>query len=341
MHDVIAIGSATRDNFLKANFKTVPWKATPSKKAYALPVGEKLEVEGVVLTIGGNAANGSVTFARQGLKTACVAKIGCDFAGVELKRKLRAEEVNTDLIACAPDLPTAFSALLLQEGERTILGYHGAADSFTIRDLDLPRMAAKWWYMSLAGESDKMLKPLLKFSRAQNIAVAFNPSGHHLRHRKAEIISSFRDIDFFVVNDEEAALITGIPWRKEKEVFKKLEGFMPGILAVTEGSRGVTVSDSRHIYKAGIFKEKKLVDRTGAGDAFGSGFVAGLLRRGVTKKNIGNAKPEDVMYAIRLATANATAKVEEIGATEGLLTKKTFEDTRWKNLPIKVIRLKV
>jgi sugar/nucleoside kinase (ribokinase family) len=208
-----------------------------------------------------------------------------------------------------------------------------------MRDLDLKKMRAKWWYMSLAGESDKMLAPLLRFAWKNNIAVAFNPSGHHLRHRKSDVLRSLKYFSFLVMNEEEAALVTGIPWRKQKEVFKKLDDLTPGILAVTGGRGGVTVSDGRYIYKAGIYKEKKLIDRTGAGDAFGSGFTAGLMRRGIALRNTRKAEPSDVVYAIRLATANATSVVERVGATEGALTKKEFKSPRWKNLRITVKKI--
>ncbi len=339
MFDVIAIGSATRDNFLEVDFKTILWPKTPSRRAYALPLGEKLEVKSVLSTIGGNASNASVTFARQGFKTAAVAKIGCDFGGEDLKRRLKREGVSVDLIACTPDFLTAYSTLLLEKGERTILGYHGASDSFAISDVKSTRTMAKWWYMSLAGESDKMLAPLLRFAKRKKIAVGFNPSGHHIHHRRGEVLSSLKDISFLVMNDEEASLVTGIPWKKEKEVFRKLDGLMPGILAVTEGPSGATISDGRFVYKVGIFKEKKLVDRTGSGDAFGSGFVSGLLRRGITLKNISKAKPEDICYAARLATANATSVVEKVGATEGTLTKREFQSRRWSKLPISVRKI--
>lgn len=335
--DVVTIGSTTRDAFYRVKFPVIKWPKTPSRRAYALPLGEKLEVDDIYFTIGGNAANASVTFARQGFRAAAVGKVGCDASGEEVKNRLEEEGVRTELVACSPEKHTAFSVLLLQGGERTILGYHGASDTFALSDLRLAKMRSKWWYGSLAGESDKMLRPLLRFARRNNIAAAFNPSGHHLRHRKGDILKSLKDISFLVMNEEEAALLTGIPWREEKKVFRRLDALMPGILAVTGGRGGVTVSDGRYIYKAGIFKEKKLADRTGAGDAFGSGFVAGLMRRGVTLKNLAEAKPADICYAIRLATANATSVVEKIGATEGALTKNSFEAAkRFRVLPIKV-----
>jgi sugar/nucleoside kinase (ribokinase family) len=339
MFDVIAIGSATRDAFFEANFPTVNWPKTPSRKAYLLPKGEKLEVENVFFTIGGNAVNASVTFARQGFKTAAVGKTGCDVSGEEIRRRLQKERVDTALMSYVSDLPTAYSVLLLEKGERTILAYHGASDSFGLGDLRPAKMRAKWWYASLAGESHKMFKKLLAFAVHSGTAVAFNPSGYHIKHGRNEILSSLKNLSFLVLNDEEAAMLTGIPWQKEKEVFKKLDKLTPGILAVTSGRNGVTVSDGRYIYKAGIFKEKKLADRTGAGDAFGSGFTAGLMRRGVSRANAGKARPSDVCYAICLATANATAVIEKVGATEGVLTKKEFANPRWRNLKISMAKI--
>ncbi|MDP2598287.1 MAG: carbohydrate kinase family protein [Candidatus Liptonbacteria bacterium] len=337
MYDVVTIGSTTRDAFFSADFDTIRWPKTPSRSAYVLPRGEKLEVKDIYFTIGGNAANASITFARQGFRVAAVGKTGADVSAEEIRWRLRSERVDVKNMASTKEAPTAYSVLLLEDGERTILGYHGASDTFSLRDVKLPALMAKWWYMSLAGESDKMFLPLMGFARKNKIAVAFNPSGHHIRHKRSEILRALKDVSFLVVNGEEAALLAGVPWRREKEVFKKLDELLsPGILAVTTGPTGVTVSDGRFIYKAGIFKEKKLADRTGAGDAFGSGFTAGLMRRGLNLSTIGQAKREDVAYAIRLATANATANVERVGATEGLLTKRGFEDSRWRSLKIEI-----
>lgn len=340
MFDVITIGSITRDAFFDApKFKTIPWKSTPSKKALALPVGEKLEVDRAYFTLGGNSANASVTFSRLGFKTACVGKIGEDAGGREIKRRLNEEGVETKFLTSTKKLGTAYSLLLLKNGERTILGYHGASNLFNPKDLNLNKLKAKWWYISLAGESIGIFKTLLAFARKNNIAVAFNPSGYHLAHNRLEILKHLKDISFLVLNEEEAALLTGVPFSKERLVFKKLDALMPGVLAVTNGDRGATISDGKFIYRAGIFKEKKLIDRTGAGDAFGAGFTAGLMKFGINLSNIGKVNPKQVNYAIRLATANATATIEKLGGTEGVLTKAGFQNPRWKNLKIKTEKI--
>ena len=340
MYDIVTIGSATRDNFLKTDYSLIKWPKTASGKAIALPLGEKLGVQEVYLTIGGNAANASVTFGRQGFKTGCFGKIGADLSGQELISRLKKEKVNP-FFAASQEKPTAYSVLLLsgEHGERTILGYHGAADTLVLKDIPWGKLKSKWWYLSLGGESDKLLEPLLKFAQKNKIKVAFNPSGHHIKHYRNRILSALKYLSFLVVNETEAANLTGISFKKENQVFKKLDKLTPGIVAVTSGSRGVTVSDGKYIYKAGIIREQKQADRTGAGDAFGSGFTAGLMRSRGSMVN-GQWSADSIRYAIRLATANAASVVEHIGATEGILTKRQFESgARWKKLAISIKKL--
>ncbi|MDE2001169.1 MAG: carbohydrate kinase family protein [Patescibacteria group bacterium] len=338
-YDIITIGSVTHDTFLKAHYPLERWPKAPSGKALVLPFGEKLEVDDTYATMGGNSANASVTFARQGFRTACFGKVGVDLPGRAIRERLESEGV-TSLLALTHDRGTASSVLLLENGERTILGYHGASDTLSAKDIPWNKLKSAWWYLSLAGKSDVLLKPLMRFAKKNNIRVAFNPSGYHIRHRRADILSVLKDVSFLVVNTGEAADLVKIPFRREKEVFAKLDKLVPGIVAVTDGPNGVVVSDGTHRYRAGTFTEKRIADRTGAGDAFGSGFVAGLMKKSHQSPVMGHEfGSEDIKYAIRLATANATSVVERVGASEGTLSRSAFMNRRWKNLPISVTRL--
>lgn len=336
--DVIAIGSTTRDAFFETDFKVAKWK-TPSGKALIVPLGEKFGTERVRFTSGGNAANAAVTFARQGFRTGIFTKIGEDAAGEELRRIWKRERIDTAGVQTSAK-PTSYSVLLLQGGERSIITYHGAIDEFNLREASLPKLKSKWWYVSLPGESYRAFEPLLAFAAKNNIKVALNPSYKHFAGAgRRSLLKHLKDITFLVVNEGEAASITGIPFSREKEVFRKLDELVPGIAAVTSGRRGVTVSDGSYIYKAGIFKNRNVIDRTGAGDAFGSGFVAGLLRKN-EKCEKGRCVPENVEYAIRLASANAASAVERIGATEGILTRGEFDRSgRFRHLKMKRTRL--
>jgi len=332
--DVVAIGSTVRDAFFETDLEIAKWAKAPSGKALVVPFGEKFGVEKAHFTLGGNAANASITFARQGLRSAIFTKIGNDVAGEELRRVFKKERVNTKLIETS-DLHTAYSVLLLQKGERSILTYHGAMDEFDIHKANLDKLKSKWWYVSLPGESYKTFDRLLSYAKKNNIKVALNPSFKHLTgDGREKLLKHLKDISLLSVNGSEAALITGVGIKDTKKIFQKLDDLVPGIVAVTYGSKGAIISDGNYIYKAGIFKNKKLVDRTGAGDAFGSGFVAGLIRS-KEKCVKGNCNPENIEYAIRLASANSTSVVEQMGASEGVLKRKEFDSAkRFKTLRV-------
>src|SRR3989344_1567966 len=207
--DIVTIGSTTRDAFFKTEFKTVKYPKTPTGKAYLIPIGEKMGVKDVYFTLGGNAANAAVTFSRQGYKTAVFTRVGQDVAGEEVRRRLKKEGISTELVSTSK-LPSAYSELLLQNGERTILSYHGAIDEFSLEGTDWEKFRARWWYVSLPGESYKLLGRLLRAAKKLNVSVALNPSFKHLIKGKRELIKSLKDISFLAVNEGEAALLTGI-----------------------------------------------------------------------------------------------------------------------------------
>lgn len=64
--------------------------------------------------------------------------------------------------------------------------------------------------------------------------------------------------------------------------------------------------------------DSPIVERTGAGDAFSSGFVAQIAQRTTTNRQ---PSTEDIIKAIQFATANASSVVTKIGAKEGILKK--------------------
>ena len=141
------------------------------------------------------------------------------------------------------------------------------------------------------------------------------------------------------LNREEASYLTGISYFKKEKIFKVLDKHVDGLVVMTDGSKGAYVSDGRTLFECGIFEEKKIVDRTGAGDAFGSGFVAGLIETANNKQPTTYNKKQ-VEYALRRAEANATAVIGKVGAAEGVLTKNNFlSDKRWKHFPLKTAKL--
>lgn len=312
MYDVITFGSATQDVFMSSSkFQIVDDEKFDTNKGLCVSLGSKMHMDKVSFAMGGCGTNASVTFARQNLKTAYCGRIGKDFPGGGVKSELAEHGVHLDLLGEMEDFPTAFSVILsVPEVGRSILEKYGACHEFVEKDVPFDKLDTKWFYIaSLSAKSHDILKPLMEFAFEKGIKIASNPAGSIKTKDHLEVLRSvLNKIDVLILNQEECAKLADVDFKEEQKIFKKLDKIVKGIAVMTKGPDGVVVSDNEYIYKAGIPKSG-LVDRTGAGDAFGSAFVSGLIDK------------DDIPHAIQLGTANATAVLQEMGAVNGLLKK--------------------
>jgi len=204
----------------------------------------------------------------------------------------------------------------------------------SLKEIPFSKIKARWWYIVPGGISPLTITKVIGHARASGAKVAINPSQGFISNGRSYLKPILKQVDMLLVNDIEAAQIAAMPQAKQPAVFKRLDAMTNGILVVTSGHKGVTVSDGNKIWRAGIFKNKKVVDRLGAGDAFGSGFAAGLIRMNEYCHK-GRCNPGAIEYAIRLGSANATSVVESLGAKAGILDLGSFESSsRWKKLKI-------
>ncbi len=313
-YDVITIGTVTRDVFLKSSdFKIVKNEDFRTGVAGCFMLGTKLEVPEVVVASGGGGTNTAVSFARQGFKTACIGSVGNDEIGNEVAEELKKENVEP-LFEKDPNHNTAYSTILVAEnGERTILEYRGANDYLNEKDIEWESLKSDWVYIdSLAGNLN-LLGRILDWAGKNGSKTAFNP-GKRLIKLGKELWPFLDKIDIFIANEDESAYVSGIEYKREREpeIFSKMDELVKGIVVMTKGPRGVEVSDGKNHYLAGV-PDSPVVDRTGAGDSFGSGFVSGYIH------SEGN-----IEYAIQLGTANATSVVGYFGSKKGLLKKNEW-----------------
>jgi len=305
------------------NLQVVEDEKFITKKGLCVPLGSKMHMESVFFAMGGCGTNTAVTFARQGFKTAYLGQIGQDGGGQGVKEELKKQGVSLEFLKETDRWPTAYSVILsLPEVGRSILEYLGACHHLKKEDIPFEKLAAEWFYLGpLSGESHKVFKPIVDFASEKKIKLAVNPGKTQLEDDLETLRASLNKIDILILNQEEAAKLTGLDFQKEKEIFEKLDEWVEGIVVMTKGPAGVVVSDGQNLYSAGI-PESDLVDRTGAGDAFGSGFVAGWIDK------------KDISYAIQLGTANATACLQKLGATNGLLKKGEWGP--WPKIEVKI-----
>jgi sugar/nucleoside kinase (ribokinase family) len=308
MYDVITIGTATRDAFVKSPaFET----RTDEKNALegCFPLGAKVEVDDLILETGGGATNAAATFGRLGYKVATVAAVGGDASGREIAAAMKAEGVSTSLLQVLKKLRTAFSVILLAgSGERTILVYRGAAEKISAAAIPWKSLKSRWFYVSSVGGNLDLIKKILDHAQKNGIKVAWNPGSKEIKQGLAALTPLIRNVDLFNLNKEEAALLTGNAPENLADIIAKLRLLPRKALIITDGIAGAYAASDGKTWHTGIIDVPR-VNVTGAGDSFGSGIVAGLLKK------------DDLRFALAVGTWNATGVVQKMGAKIGLIKK--------------------
>jgi sugar/nucleoside kinase (ribokinase family) len=317
---MLSIGTATQDVFLVGGSIFSPVRTHDGKLYEHLPLGAKLDLEDVVFTTGGNAANAAVTFARQDLESRYMGVVGTEPSGQAVMQDLDQEGVDTSAVHQGEQYHTGYSTILLApNGERTIMRYHGDKLRDDGRDLHLESIShADWLYLSSVG-SMELLEKIISEARKRHTKVAFNPSSTELEE-PAKIRALLEDVTILIANKEEMATL--VEGKTSEELVKHALHFVD-VAIVSDGPHGAVASDGKQLVTAGIYEDVKVVDRLGAGDAFGSGFTAMIAQ--------GKALEEAVVFA----SANSTSVVTKIGAKAGILHR----GEKLHSMPLKVTTL--
>jgi ribokinase len=329
IYDVITVGSATIDVFAKTESELIKIKTREHEdELIAYPAGSKILIERLDFQTGGGGTNTAVSFARLGLKTAFLGKIGKDCNGGTVISELRKEKV--EFIGVTSREQTGYSIVLNSiEEDRTILTFKGANNCLGFNEINKGKLKAKWFYFSsMVDKSYKTLEKIAMYAKKNNIKVAFNPSSYLTKNGTAFLASLVRNTDLLVLNREEAEMLVGN--RPAEELLKELSALGPSIVAITDGKNGVYALEHGENGKHKIYylpgNKVKVVETTGAGDAFASGFLAGLILK------------NDTRFALNLGIANATSVVMHLGAKNRLLTLSEAKRMIAKNKRIKTIK---
>lgn len=306
MYDVLTIGAATRDIFLVSDqFFTLKTSESETGIAECMSLGSKIEIKKFFATTGGGATNAAVTFRSLGYKTAILSRIGDDETGQDVINDLKKAKVETKFLKRIPDGQTAYSTLLtMPEGERTVLVFRGVSSSFNASDIDWNAIKkSKWIYLTSLGGNFELSKKIIEFANKHKVRIAWNPGTGELKKGWKAFSSILPFVHVFLINKEEAELLTREHDRRKLATMLRHQGL---IRLITDGSKGTIVIDgfkSFHIGTSGT----KGISKTGAGDAFGSGFISSYI------------KTKDVILAARVGTINAESVIQHLGAKKGIL----------------------
>lgn len=304
---ILSVGAAVQDVFLSHSdeFEPVSEKGV-HEQFMKLELGAKADVNNITFSTGGGATNAAVTFSRQGLSAIFMGTIGRDPAGLAVLDDLDKEGVDTKHVSYNEKLSTGYSVLLLAPtGERTILTYRGASTHYDVKNFDISDVDANWMYVSSMAGCFEVLDKLFHQARRKGMKIMFNPGKKELAH-PAKLRGLLEDVEILSVNkDEMQQLVEG---QSIEELVMHGRHYVP-VVIVSDGPNGVCASDGKTIAKAGMYQDVKVIDRTGAGDAFGSGFLSQWVQ--------GKSLKDCIVYA----SANSTSVVQHIGAKTGILHK--------------------
>lgn len=307
---IVSIGAAVQDVFLSHSdeFKPVSDKSV-KEQFMQLTLGAKADVNNIIFSTGGGATNASVTFARQGIESIFMGTISHDPAGAAVLEDLDRDGVDSSHVTYTDKYHTGYSVLLLApSGERTILTYRGASTHYDAKNFDLKGLDTDWLYVSsMAGSMEALDKIFTQARDKEGARICFNPGKGELKQPR-KLKALLEDVEVLLVNKEEAAQI--VEGENLEELVRHLLNYVP-VAIISDGPNGVIASDGKTIVRAGMYEDVKVIDRTGAGDAFGSGFLS-QWATGASLKD-----------SIVFASANSTSVVTKIGAKDGILSKNT------------------
>lgn len=309
--DILMIGDSTIDEFLKIDEAEVSCSKDEINCKICFPFGSKIGVSEYKTTIAGNSINTGVGLSKLGLKVSLDSELGFDAFGNQIIAELNKRGVDTTYTRLNEDKVTNVHQILFFQDERTILTYHEKYNYELKNWSQIPKMVH---YSSQAGNFEDYMYKLIEFLRKnRNIMVSFNPGSAQMKLGPDKLNSFLEITDILFINKEEAQYITGKNTILEQH--KELESRGVKMSVLTNGKKGSSVYSDGNLEQLGVLDQELIVkDKTGAGDSHSAGFLAAIFYNKSMKE------------ALMWGTINSAYCLTEVGAVNGILSKKEIED---------------
>ncbi len=315
--DVISVGDIVTDDFIKLlDDQATTYVDEQGKKILAMEFGTKLPFDHreVVVAVG-NASNAAVSFAKLDMKTGFVTNVGGDQYGRDMIQALGDQHVDTRFVRINPHNQSNYHFGLWYKEERTLLIKHEVYDYHWphLRPNELPR----WIYFSSISQHALPFHDQLAdwLDDNSDVKLAFQPGTFQMEAGAERLKRLYQRTEVLILNREEAATVGGGNHDDMHDLINHLHALGPKIVVVTDGPAGAYASDGEHRFKMPPYPDPAPpFERTGAGDAFASTFVAAL------------AKGNTIEGALQWAPINSMSVVQKVGAQAGLLTEAQLND---------------
>jgi len=312
-YDILSLGPARMDVFVKLADDQVEELCNIDRKEclIALPFGEKVPVQKIHFAVGGNTGNNAVGVTRLGLTAAMAGTMGDGWSDKQALDILKSEKVDTRYMKIEAG-KAGFGVVINYSEERTILSYYPDAVCVFPDDTEL---SANWMYLTTAGDNfEEFYHKAVEWAKVHGTKIAFNPGTRQIKAGFEQIKFVIDAAEVIFVNKEEAEhLLFKDPGTNIKELLAGLFDAGPKIVVITDGMDGSYLYDGSKYWHMPIVPAT-VVERTGAGDAFGSGFLSAIM------------KGKSVDTALQWGSCNGASVLGYIGPQQGLLTEEGMNE---------------
>lgn len=305
---ILCIGDIFTDAFITLGDETAKIIKEGDTEWLAVPFGRKPPYERVdIVKSVGPSPNVAVSIARLGYQAGLMAWIGGDATGQEALEHLHAEQVGTDSMVVEQDKATSYWYVLCYKADRTML-VKSEKYRYEWRD---PATKPAWIYLAYLGEDSWPLhEGLLDYlTRNPDVRFALQPGTFQFKWGLEKMAPLYARSNIVLMNREEAMDVTGLPYDSVRNLANGLHNLGPETVVITDGPNGSYASQNGRLVTIPNYPDPAPpVERTGAGDAFSSTFVAAI------------AAGEPLETALAWAPINSMNVVQHVGAQKGLLT---------------------
>jgi len=232
----------------------------------------------------GNSMFGITSFGGSG---SFIGKIKKDEIGIFLQKDMVKEGLKFPLGFTSPDVSTGCCTIFVEEdGTRTMCTFLGAGtligpEDIKEKDIKNHQIAYLEGYLWDNDKAKQAMKKMVDICKADQQKIAFTLSDSFCvdRHRDSFQRLIHDDIDILFGNEDEICSMIETKNIDEGIAYAKSLGI---ITIITRNEKGSLIIDKDSVIKIEAKHVNKIIDTTGAGDLYASGFLYGLCN----KKNL-------------------------------------------------------
>lgn len=245
------------------------------------------------ILFGGSPANICVNTNKMGIKSILCTSIGQDTYGQFISSKFEEYHIDTSFINICSHKTSSVKVNQTSDSP-TPTFYRGCDNFIRLSDKMIQAVAASkifhfsFWPLTMEPSKSTVLK-LIDVAKSNDTLVSFDPNIHKDLMSTDSISNDtlfelLKSVDIIKPSLDDLERLFNVKATKD-EFMDKLEAFDIGLIMMTLGKDGVYISNNKHrtYYPT---ETKIVIDSTGAGDAFWSGFYAGYLQNLSIKDSI-------------------------------------------------------